>query len=277
MTDPTSAQDTTTTPEYPTEQVSVWGPDNEKKPRRPVGMGDVVLGLVGYIGFSLVASIIVIAAVVGSASSTDQASIEEISAQVTSGAGVVFVLLLSWAGLLLPTWWAATRKGDGDWRKLLNWGFRAKIDIPLAIGVTAVILGFQVLLNLGASAVGIDPESLSNTSVVTSQTGIWLVAMALCAGIGAPIVEEIFFRGLFLTVATRNYGRVAGIVLSSAVFGVLHMQGTLLASIFVVTQTAVLGAIMAIMVTKTKRLGTPIAFHMVFNSTGVAIALLTLN
>lgn len=240
-----------------------------------MGMGDVILGFV-YSQLFAAIPLIGLIVFVGSRLSPD-ATYEESSNALTSittaGPVIVLTMLLSWAGWMTAVWWAATHKGDRDWRTLLKWRFVPKRDIPIGIGVA---LAFR-LYELGVAQVlrlfGVDTESLSNTATITSQTGVWLVLLALGAAIGAPVVEEIFFRGLFLSVAVRNYGKWAGVIITSVAFGLMHFQPTVAGTVLVVTQTTLIGVVLALLVLKTQRLWTAICAHLAINISGVVLAL----
>lgn len=134
----------------------------------------------------------------------------------------------------------------------------------------------------------------SNAEQITSYQGIWYFINAiLIATILAPIFEELFFRGLFLSAMLRkfanwrkkNKGKVdwifksryfVSVAVTAVAFGSLHYPGGSLAMItLVLVETSILGTIFAIMALKTKRLGLPIFTHIFFNLTGVILATLS--
>lgn len=82
--------------------------------------------------------------------------------------------------------------------------------------------------------------------------------------------------------STRRAGIIAAAIGSSILFGILHMpmsDGTthvsVAAQIILPAQTGLLGLIFAFVTIKARRLGPAICAHIVFNSTSVALALLT--
>lgn len=257
--------------------VTVWGEPvlpAAAKPRRPVGMGDVVLGIV----YSQVFAAVVVVAILAlsllqlqSFTATDvDADVEQV---LGSGPATVAALIATWSGFLLATWWAATRKGDRDWRSVLSWGFNWRRDIPLAVGFVIVFRGVEWVATLLLTQAGVNVDELSNAGLVTDFSGGWLVVMVVAAVLGAPVVEELFFRGLFLTTARRRLGAAGGVALSSVVFGVLHAQTTAAASAYTITATTLIGAGLAILVLRTGRLGSAITAHILMNASGVGLAL----
>lgn len=244
------------------------------KPRRPVGMGDVVLGIVYSQVF---AAVVVVAILALSLLQLRSFTATEVDADVEqvlgSGPATVAALLATWSGFLLATWWAATRKGDRDWRSVLSWGFDWRRDVPLAVGFVIVFRGVEWVATLLLTQAGVNVDELSNAGLVTDFSGGWLIVMVVAAVLGAPVVEELFFRGLFLTTARRRLGAAGGVALSSVVFGVLHAQTTAAASAYTITATTLIGAGLAILVLRTGRLGSAITAHILMNASGVGLAL----
>ena len=80
-------------------------------------------------------------------------------------------------------------------------------------------------------------------------------------GIGAPIAEEIFFRGLVFRSFEKRFGRWWALGLSSIVFGVTHFQPLQLPALIVA------GLVFGGLVVATDRLGPAIVAHMAFNLT----------
>lgn len=84
----------------------------------------------------------------------------------------------------------------------------------------------------------------------------------------APVVEELFFRGLLLGALRRRWGTGVAVVGSSLVFGVTHFQ-----PLQFVALTAA-GLMFAGAAVRTGRLAAAIAVHAGFNATTfVALAL----
>lgn len=239
-------------------------------------MGDVVVALVLFVILGSVPAIVALAilgpALAGSGAAGVQALAESVS---EAGPVLVASLALSWCGLMIPTWLAAFRKGDGDWRALLRWRFDARRDLPIAIAFAVVARAAEAGVNAALSAFGVSLEGLGNTGYFGAVSGVWLVLLVVCAAVGAPVVEEIFFRGLFLSVAVRNYGTVAGVVVTSLVFGLMHAQASWAATAYTVSSTALIGAALAVLTLRTGRLGASISAHVLFNASGVALVLAT--
>ncbi|MDQ1494218.1 MAG: protease family protein, partial [Actinomycetota bacterium] len=98
--------------------------------------------------------------------------------------------------------------------------------------------------------------------------GAGVVLLILVVAVAAPIVEEIFFRGLVLRSLERRMSRGWAIVVSSAVFGAAHFEPLQFPALFL------FGLVAAILATRTGRLGPGIWAHVAFNAVAVAGLLL---
>jgi uncharacterized protein len=101
--------------------------------------------------------------------------------------------------------------------------------------------------------------------------GLSFVVFGVCVAIGAPIAEELYFRGLAQPVLQRTFGGAGGVAVTSVLFGFAHLGSN---PIEVVFPLAVFGAIVGTLAWRTGRLGPGIVTHMTFNGiTVVALAL----
>lgn len=99
--------------------------------------------------------------------------------------------------------------------------------------------------------------------------GAALVVMAISVIVVAPLVEELFFRGLLLDAMQRRWNTAAAIVGSSVVFGATHFQPLQFPAL------TLAGAVFAVAAVRTGRLGAAVAVHAGFNATTfVALVLL---
>jgi hypothetical protein len=86
-----------------------------------------------------------------------------------------------------------------------------------------------------------------------------IVAMVVVA----PVVEEILFRGILLHRWAARWGTTTGVVLSSAVFAILHVE---------LVGHFVFGVAMAALYVRTRSLWVPIAAHAVNNAFALSFA-----
>ena len=79
---------------------------------------------------------------------------------------------------------------------------------------------------------------------------------------GAPLVEELVYRGLLQGAVTRRLGNPLGLVLVAALFAGVHFQPVSLPGLFVV------GLVLGVCAVRTGRLGLGVITHLAFNATG---------
>lgn len=100
-------------------------------------------------------------------------------------------------------------------------------------------------------------------SLADSATGLWVVALVLVVVFGAPLVEEIVYRGMIQTGFVASWGPVAGVVAASAMFAGIHFSWPEFPALFAFA--LVLGAGRH----RAGRLGPAIMAHVGFNACGL--------
>jgi membrane protease YdiL (CAAX protease family) len=179
-----------------------------------------------------------------------------------------------WSGLVGSVWLASRKYGTGNlWR---DFGVRIRgVDVGwgLLISVAARFAGLLLLIPLvliNRHLIGSDVAPLRGAR---QDTGV-MIAVALMVVIGAPFIEELFFRGLLLRSLLPLAGIAGAIVVQGLVFGALHLRpsyGLGNASIFIVI--ASMGIIQGIVAERFRRLGPGIVAHGFFNLVALLIAL----
>jgi membrane protease YdiL (CAAX protease family) len=197
-------------------------------------------------------------------------------------------VLAGYGALFLTTFLASRRRGTGSLAR--DFGLRIRpvdLAIGLGVGIAAKIAGVIVAIPLVGLTGGVP------TSNVPAQNDlVWIVLNTVVATtLVAPVVEELFFRGLLMR-AIRNgilRGRAShprtdppdarrvrrallgSVLISSVVFMLVHLYQALdLTTLLVLgSSTLLLGLANAVLATRTGRLGPGIVAHMVFN--GVAV------
>jgi len=176
-----------------------------------------------------------------------------------------------WTGLVGACVVAVRRHGTGRLRDL-GMRFRA-VDLPLGIG-----FGVATLIGVGRIAValqGIGIEPKRSGVLDPARPGPWTVVIVLLITIvGAPLVEELFFRGLLMSGLVARWGVPLGIVLQAVVFGLVHLgpadaKGNL--GVFLII--APVGAVLGVLRYGFKRLGPGVFTHATYNAIIVVVAL----
>ena len=118
----------------------------------------------------------------------------------------------------------------------------------------------------------IDPLAHDTLRTLADEPiGGWWVALVLSAVVGAPIIEELIYRGLLQNgIARLTRAPLLPVVATSALFALIHVESVrphALPTLFV------LSLAFGLAYSKTGRLGVPILMHMAFNALNVALAL----
>jgi membrane protease YdiL (CAAX protease family) len=102
--------------------------------------------------------------------------------------------------------------------------------------------------------------------LLDKSQGLAFAGLILSVAVGAPLVEELFFRGLLLRSLQRRVPDWAAVVVSAVAFGIAHGSALPVdAVLLVMISLTVFGAILAILAIRTGRLGPSIVTHAVFN------------
>ncbi len=186
--------------------------------------------------------------------------------------GVLTVALSgAWASYLIGMWIASERAGSGSFIADYGVWFRW-IDLAgLAIGAGSQLVVIR-LLYLGLE--GLWPDTFTedrlteNAQDLVDRAGgastLLLVAVVV---IGAPVVEELFYRGLLQRSLASRFNEGAVLVAVAAVFAVAHFRPIEIPGLFV------FGLILGWAALRTRRLGPAITIHIGFNLTGLLLVL----
>jgi CAAX protease family protein len=173
-----------------------------------------------------------------------------------------------WVVLVGGTVFFSRRKGTGD----LAVDMRLRVEPRDAVvGVPAGVLTQLVLVPLlyvpifwifGHRDLSQDAKDLTDRA-----SGAGVVLLILLVVIGAPIVEELFFRGFLMGALERATGKAWALWISALLFGAGHFEPL---------QTAALvlfGLVAGYLVQRYDRLGPSIFAHMGFNAVTIAVLL----
>ena len=176
-----------------------------------------------------------------------------------------------WTGLLGACLVAVRRHGTGRLRDL---GFRVKwVDLALGLG-----FGVAALVGVGQiarflQAIGIEPNRESMLEPFR-RGPLTVVVIVFVAVVGAPLVEEMFFRGLVQSGLIARWGAAIGIIGQAVLFGLVHLgpadaRGNL--GVFLIIAPA--GAVFGLLRYGFKRLGPGMFAHAVYNAIIATVAL----
>lgn len=169
------------------------------------------------------------------------------------------LLLPGWLVLLGVVWLFAGALGrhrDG-WSMAGRWS-----DVPLGFA-SGALLQFPIVLIvvLLVQAIFGEIEQSGRALALVDRADTWpkVALLVLFVGVGAPIVEELFYRGVVQRALVERLGPLLGIGIASLIFGAVHL------SLIEFAPLAAVGAVLGIVYWRTERLLPAIIGHMTFN------------
>jgi membrane protease YdiL (CAAX protease family) len=177
----------------------------------------------------------------------------------------------TWVAYLVGLWYASRRSGTGDFVEDYRVRFRLVDLVGVPIGVltqlVVVPLVYLPLSKIWPSTFSEDELSQNAENLVDRASGATMVLLVLMVCIGAPIVEELVYRGLLQGSFAARFDNVVAWLVASAWFAIIHFRAVEYPGLF--TFGLVAGGCLLV----TGRLGTPIVAHVAFNVTGLVMAL----
>jgi uncharacterized protein len=224
-----------------------------RRPRAPWGFRDVVLvivvGFVFAVWFTLVtASLATIA-------------VRAVDRSLSAAAWFALAGTTIYAGFAVAVWALIVERRRVSWtalgfRRVSGWLLAAMVPtgVGLLIANVLILLPLTFFLGLG------DPDASSNDEVLSPEAGLSggeLLLIALPLVIGAPLVEELLFRGVLYRYLRGGLGVIVAVLLSAIIFAVLHV---------VIPPLFVMGVVLAVLTQRTDSLLPGIVLHATNNA-----------
>jgi len=173
-----------------------------------------------------------------------------------------------WVGLFGVPLWVVSRY-DLPW-SALGLAFRRR-DVLSGLGIG--ILAQAVLVPLIYVPILLLRDDLDVAAeardLVDKADGLGVALLVLVVVVGAPVVEEVFFRGLAQRAIIRRLGRWPGLVATSLLFGLVHFQ------LLQFPALVAFGLVAGWLAQRDGRLGRAIWAHVGFNAWTVGVLLWT--
>lgn len=186
--------------------------------------------------------------------------------------GVLAVALAgAWSSYLVAMWLLSRRAGTGS--VISDYGLSAQPADLLGLGVGALaqlVLIRAIYLPLEA----VWPETFSEDRLTenaqdlvdqASEGSTWLLVLVVV--IGAPLIEELFYRGLLQRSLAARFAHVPVVIGVAALFAVIHLRPAEIPGLFAV------GLLFGWAALRWDRLGPAIMIHVGFNLTGLLLVL----
>ena len=190
---------------------------------------------------------------------------------MTAGSFGVFIFFSQAIGLFVSFFLIAKqlKKRNVSWASVGLKRFKAFQAARYIAGYYGILLGLLLVMAVVAVSLGLQasppPGGRSGGVEMLDAMGSFWLTFAITVVL-APIVEEVIFRGVLFPAIKRRYGLVAGIVLSSLVFTLVHMNPIQMLSVLP------LGVYLAIMYHRTGSIYPGMILHATWNFMVLMIA-----
>jgi membrane protease YdiL (CAAX protease family) len=180
-------------------------------------------------------------------------------------------LLVGWAVFLGGTWFASQKLGSGDVRA--DFALTARpldlLGVPIGVATQLLLVPAVYLPLRGVWPDVFDDDALTETAndLIDRADGGLIVVLFLLVVIGAPLVEEVVYRGLLQRPLLDRLPAVPVVLGVAALFAVIHFRPVEYPGLFVA------GLVFGVCAWRTGRIGMAVAAHVAFNATGLALAL----
>jgi membrane protease YdiL (CAAX protease family) len=186
---------------------------------------------------------------------------------VTSIGALALGISATWSAYMVGLWWASTRAGSGNPIEDYAVAFDSRDLLAVPIGVLAQLVLIPVvympLRALWPDTFTQDRLEETARDLVERAGGTSMVMLVLVVVVGAPIVEELVYRGLLQQSFAARINDPLALVAASLWFAVIHFRPLEYPGLFVAG--LVFGACFLV----TGRLTTAIVAHAAFNLTGL--------
>lgn len=181
----------------------------------------------------------------------------------------VLAVLMLWIPFAVALAVVSSRWGSGRFRDDFGMRFRAVdlLGVPIGVASQLVLLPllYLPLRSIWPSTFSSEEVEERARELWDRAQGGWVIALVVIVVIGAPLIEELVYRGLLLQSLQGRINDALALIVSSLWFAAIHLQPVELPGLFAFA--LVLGATYI----ATGRLACPIIAHAAFNATGLLL------
>ena len=182
----------------------------------------------------------------------------------------VLSVLCLWIPFVVALVVVSRRWGQGrfgtDFKVRLGWIDMAGLPIGIASQLLLVPLIYWPLQRIWPDAFSSDEIEQRARELWDKAHGGWIVVLVLVVALGAPIIEELVYRGLILQALQSRLNDWLALIISAAWFALIHLQPVELPGLFA------FALVLGICFQRTGRLGMAVMAHIGFNAAGLLLA-----
>jgi len=219
-------------------------------------IGLIVVGIVAIVGPALGVAALV----------ADDVERDPDALVVTIGANFIWQVFIVAAVVFF-----SVRKYKVSWSALgFRWPRRGALWLPPLVVVaswTVLVVYFAIVTAIGGPDIN-DQEQIPDEAFESAQVIPFIALVSLA---GAPVSEEVFFRGFMFQGLRSRWGILAAAGASGLLFGVVHV----LPIVFI--PFAIIGILFALSYVYSDSLYVPMAAHFLFNGISLLINVIAAN
>lgn len=176
---------------------------------------------------------------------------------------------VGWVALCGALVLASQRAGTADFRRDYAVAFRpidlVGIPIGIVLQIGVIPLMYRPLRAVWPTTFSTEEVEERANDLVNRAGDRWAWLLVVVVVIGAPVIEELVYRGLLQRSISRTVGLTSGLLLTSLWFALIHPSAVEWPGLIVA------GLAFGVGVVLTGRIGMGIATHMAFNAAGLAV------
>lgn len=244
---------------------SPWGPPGgEDLPVAPIQRGGFSVGviLLAWLG-SYFLAIVLTSAVQILAGSGDLTGDTAPTWKFALAASAIWVPNLVMLAIV------SQRRGTGNFIRDFSFRFKNRdlLGIPIGIASQLLLVGvvtwpFRELFPSAFSSDNIDKRA---TNLVGEAHGYWLILLAVVVAVGAPVIEELVFRGFIQGGLQHRFRQITALLIGAVWFTVVHVNPVEFPGLFA------FAIVLGLCFMKTQRLGMSVWAHVAFNATALLL------
>lgn len=164
------------------------------------------------------------------------------------------------------------RRGTGNFIHDFSFRFCRRDLLGIPIGIASQLLLVEIVTWPFREMF---PDAYSNgkidkraTNLVEAAHGYWIVLLTVIVTIGAPIVEELVFRGFIQGGMQQRFRQTTALLVGAIWFTIVHVNPIEFPGLFA------FAVVLGLCFMKTKRLGMSVWAHVAFNATALFLVII---
>ena len=182
----------------------------------------------------------------------------------------VLSIFCLWIPFVVAVMVVSRRWGQGrfvnDYKVRARWVDLAGLPLGVACQLLLVPAIYWPLQQVWSEAFSSDEIEQRAQDLWDKANGGWIIVLIIVVALGAPLIEELVYRGLILQALQSRLNDWLALLISAAWFALIHLQPVELPGLFA------FALVLGICFQRTGRLGMAIFAHIGFNAAGLLLA-----